>query len=219
MATSLAQEIHNPLSAIRMHGQLLQSAPPEELPATAAAFIPTLLEETGRIEGLVNQWMFLTRPEPPSMSALSLEQIVSQAARGQSAAAAHAGVKVDIEVPEGLVIMGDRRRLGQAVTNVIVNAFQAMPRGGTLRIRAAGKEGFAVLALQDNGPGFSPQAFEKYRELFYSEKEGGMGIGLSVSAEIIEAHGGRLAVENAPGGGGLVTFQLPMAANSPPLHQ
>jgi len=151
------------------------------------------------------------------MSALSLEQIVSQAARGQSAAAAHAGVKVDIEVPEGLVIMGDRRRLGQAVTNVIVNAFQAMPRGGTLRIRATGKEGFAALALQDNGPGFSPQAFEKYRELFYSEKEGGMGIGLSVSAEIIEAHGGRLAVENAPGGGGLVTFQLPMAANSPPL--
>jgi len=219
MATSLAHEIHNPLSAIRMHGQLLQSAPAAELAATAAAFVPTLLEETGRIESLVNQWMFLTRPEPPSMSALSLEQIVSQGVLAHAGAAAHAGVTVDTEVPPSLVIMGDRRRLGQAVANVIVNAFQAMPRGGKLRIRGAQSDGSVDLAFQDNGPGFSPQALGKYRELFFSEKEGGMGIGLSVTAEILEAHGGRLLVENAPGGGGLVTFQLPMAANSPPLPQ
>jgi len=214
MATSLAHEIHNPLSAIRMHGQLLQSAPPEELAATATAFVPTLLEETGRIESLVNQWMFLTRPEPPSTSALSVEHIVSQAVQAQSGAAAHAGMKVNTDIAPGLVIMGDRRRLSQAITNAIVNAFQAMPRGGLLRIRAVEEEGAITLSFHDNGPGFSPQALERHRELFFSEKEGGMGIGLSVTAEILEAHQGRLAVENDPAGGALVTFQLP---KSPPL--
>lgn len=66
MATSLAHEIHNPLSAIRMHAQLVQSAPAAELPAAATAFVPTLLDETARIEGLVNQWMFLTAPSRQS---------------------------------------------------------------------------------------------------------------------------------------------------------
>ena len=209
MATSLAHEIHNPLSAIRMHAQLLQSAPEREQAATAAEFVPTLLEETGRIESLVNQWMFLTRPEPPSMSALALEPIVSDAVRAQAGAAAHAGVTVKTEIPDGLAVMGDRRRLSQAITNAIVNAFQAMARGGLLRISGNEANGLVSLQFADNGPGFTQQALERHRELFFSEKEGGMGIGLSVTAEILEAHGGGMRVENGPNGGALVTFQFP----------
>jgi signal transduction histidine kinase len=209
MATSLAHEIHNPLSAIRMHAQLVQSASPADLPAAAMAFVPTLLGETGRIESLVNQWMFLTRPEPPSTSACSLEEIVSQTVLAQSAAAAHAAVTIETDVPAGLIVMGDRRRLAQAVANAIVNAVQAMPRGGRLRISATGVDSSIALLFHDGGPGFSPEALDRYRELFYSEKEGGMGIGLSVTAEILEAHGGWLEVSNARAGGALVTFRLP----------
>jgi signal transduction histidine kinase len=211
MATSLAHEIHNPLSAIRMHGQLLQSTPPAELPAAATDFIPTLLEETGRIESLVNQWMFLTRPEPPSRSSLSLADTVSQAVRAQTAAAAHAGVKVTTDIPAGVIVTGDRRRLTQAIVNAIVNAFQAMPHGGSLHISASPADASIALAFQDTGPGFSAEALDHYRELFFSEKEGGMGIGLSVTAEILEAHGGRLEVTNTPDHGALVTFYLPSA--------
>jgi signal transduction histidine kinase len=192
-----------------MHAQLMQSTAPAELPAAATAFLPTLLEETGRIESLVNQWMFLTRPEPPSTSALALDQIVSQAIRAQSAAAAHAGVTVKADLPTGLVVMADKRRLTQAIANIIVNAFQAMPRGGALRISATRAGSSTGLLFHDSGPGFSPQALERHRELFFSEKEGGMGIGLSVTAEILEALGGRLEVANSPEGGALVTFHLP----------
>jgi len=206
MAASLAHEIHNPLSAIRMHAQLLQSDPGGELPG---AFIPMLLEETARIESLVNQWMFLARPEPPSMSALALGEIVSRTVRAQAAAAAHAGVTVETDIPPDLIVMGDKRRLGQAIANAIVNAFQAMPRGGLLRISATKADNLAALSFCDNGPGFSPQALERHRELFYSEKEGGMGIGLSVTAEILQAHGGRLEVSNTARGGAVVIFQLP----------
>ena len=211
VATSLAHEIHNPLSAIRMHSQLVQSAPAEELPAAAAAFVPVLIEETGRIESLVNQWMFLTRPEPPLTSALDLGELVAQSVRAHSAGAAHAGVDVRAEVGGGLIVDGDRRRLGQAITNAMVNAFQAMQRGGVLEISGARSDKFIALNFQDNGPGFSPGALEHCRELFYSEKEGGMGIGLTVIAEVLEAHGGQLEAANAQPGGALVSFYLPAA--------
>jgi signal transduction histidine kinase len=209
MATSLAHEIHNPLSAIRMHIQLLQSAPPAELPSAAVSLVPTLLEETARIESLVNQWMFLTRPEPPSTSALHLDELLSQSLRAHSAAAAHAGVTVQANVPSGLVVMGDKRRLAQAISNALINGFQAMPHGGLLEISGARSGASVALTFHDTGPGFSPQALERHRELFFSEKEGGMGIGLSVVAEILEAHQGRLEVSNAATGGAIVTFHLP----------
>jgi len=209
MATSLAHEIHNPVSAIRMHAQLLQSAPPAELPSAAADFVPTLLEETGRIESLVNQWMYLTCPQPPSTSVFPLGQLVTQTLQAQSAATRHAEVTVKSDIPPELNILGDRRRLSQAIANAIVNACQAMPHGGLLEISATAAESSIALTFHDHGAGFSPEALMRHRELFYSEKEGGMGIGLSVTAEVLEAHGGRLEVSNSPAGGALVTFQLP----------
>ncbi len=210
MAASLAHEIHNPLSAIRMHAQLVQSAPVAELAAAATAFVPTLLEETARIESLVNQWMFLTRPEPPSMSALALDGVLSQSLRAHCSAAMHAGVTVQTNVPSPLIVMGDKRRLSQAISNALVNAFQAMPRGGVLKISAARSGSIVALAFHDTGPGFSAEALERHRELFFSEKEGGMGIGLTVTGEILEAHRGRLEVANAADQGAIVTFYLPV---------
>lgn len=209
MATGLAHEIHNPVSAIRMHAQLLQTTPPAELAAAAADFVPTLLEETGRIESLVNQWMYLTCPQAPSMSRFPLDRVVTQTLQAQAAATRHAGVTVTTDIAPGLNILGDQRRLGQAVANAIVNACQAMPHGGLLEISASAAESSIALAFHDHGPGFSPEALTRHRELFFSEKEGGMGIGLSVTAEVLEAHGGRLEVSNAPAGGALVTFHLP----------
>jgi signal transduction histidine kinase len=209
MATGLAHEIHNPLSAIRMHAQLVQSAPAAELPAAATAFIPTLLEETARIESLVNQWMFLTRPEPPSISALRLDEILAQSLRAHTATAAHAGVTIQADIPSPLAVMGDKRRLSQAISNILINAIQAMSRGGLLEISATRAGDLVAVAFHDTGPGFSTRALEHHRELFFSEKEGGMGIGLTVTAEIIEAHRGRLEISNTASGGAVVTFHLP----------
>ena len=71
-----------------------------------------------------------------------------------------------------------------------------------------------VIRFRDSGPGFSAAALARHSELFYSEKEGGMGIGLSVTAEILRAHGGDLRVGNSPGGGAVVTFILPPAVGA-----
>lgn len=205
MATGLAHEINNPLTAIRLHAQLLETSTP-----AAGESVSVLLGETQRIEGLVNQWMFLARPNPPQTARTALAPLVESVVRGYGAQAAHAGVSVSSAVGGDVFVQADSRRLAQAVGNVVLNAIQAMAEGGALRIEAiAGSP--VRLVFSDSGPGFSPEALGHAADLFYSEKEGGMGIGLNVTAEILKAHGGRLRLANAPGGGGQVTFEVPSA--------
>ncbi len=208
MATGLAHEIHNPLSAIRMHGQLI-SADTRDLDAPVRDSIAIVLGETAKIESLVNQWMFLALPAPPETVPADLGELVKATLQVQAALAAHADVFLTNDVPDGLVTAVDARRLSQAISNIVINAIQAMPGGGALRISGTVDLHRVRLLFQDTGSGFSSAALARHAELFFSEKEGGMGIGLSVSAEIIKAHGGSLDVANGPKGGAVVTLTLP----------
>lgn len=214
MATGLAHEIHNPLAAIRMHAQLIDSTPDAELPAATRASLPVLLGEAARIEGLVNQWMFLARPAPPQTAPADLSVLVGQTLRALAPQAAHAHVELIDRTTPGLWAKVDARRLTQAIGNVVINAIHAMPGGGRLTIDGSAAE-VVRLSFRDTGAGFSERALTHHAELFFSEKEGGMGIGLSVSSEILRAHGGSLHVANAPDGGAVVTFILPSSISLP----
>ena len=214
MATGLAHEIHNPLAGIRMHLQLLESAGASDLPALAGESIPVALGETAKIENLVNQWMFLARPEPPRISPADVGELLGGVTRAMRPLAAHARVLIENRVPAGLRVAADGRRLSQALGNVVINAIQAMPGGGKLRVTASNGGDAVTIAFRDGGAGFSEKALAQYAELFYSEKEGGMGIGLNVASEIVKAHAGRLRVENSAAGGAVVTIELPALAAS-----
>jgi signal transduction histidine kinase len=190
MAAALAHEIQNPVAAIRLHAQLAGSA--------------VIVNEAAAIESLVNQWMFLAKPEPPQTSRLDLAELLSDAVRALAPTAGHAQVRIVLKADSETYVQADARRLGQAVRNLIINAIQAMPAGGTLTITATG----ATITFADTGAGFSPEALRRAGQMFYSEREGGMGIGLSVVREIVQAHGGKLAIANQPAGGACVTIQL-----------
>lgn len=211
MATGLAHEIHNPLSAIRMHGQLLESGSESELVIQAKESLPIMLAETLKIESLVSQWMFLARPEPPRTVQLQIARVIEKAVHVYELTAHHAGVQVECKVDESLHVNGDTRRLEQAVSNVILNAIQAMPEGGDLKIEAEQRDSRICIRFADTGSGFSDAALARYAELFYSEREGGMGIGLNVTTEILRAHGGAVRAENN-GSGAVVTFDLPSSS-------
>jgi signal transduction histidine kinase len=198
----------NPVAAIQLHAQMLESASMEELALLRTQSVPALLTELRRIESLVNQWMFLARPSPPQVSRTNLATLLRQATILHSAMAERAGVEITSDVSNEIWIDADSRRIGQTISNVIVNAIQAMPEGGALRIRGEIADTISLL-FEDSGPGFSPEALAHHADLFYSEKEGGMGMGLSVTSEILLAHGGKLSVANALSGGAIVTFTLP----------
>jgi signal transduction histidine kinase len=211
MATSLAHEIHNPLTAIRMHAQLIESSPDPTIASAAREALPIILAETVRIEGIVNQWMFLAKPEPPRTKECGLDAVLQRVIASYAALAEHAGVTLQTHVDPALRVNADERRLSQAFANLLVNAIQAMPKGGTVEIAASAPAGKVQLAFRDRGGGFSTTALARGRELFYSEKEGGMGIGLTVTTEIVAALGGGLRLANAPDGGAVVTLTLPIS--------
>ena len=212
MATGLAHEINNPVTAIKLHAQLLEGGL-GEAPDDSLGII---IAEAAKIEGLVSQWMFLARPQPPQTSRCDLAEIIAAAVRTHTPSAVHADVRIVNETSPGLWMNCDARRMSQVVGNLIINAIQAAAaRGGTLTIRrreSAGASTFCEITFTDTGPGFSEAALARHAEMFFSEKEGGMGIGLSVTSEILRAHGGELRVTNIAHGA-CVTVIMPLAAN------
>jgi signal transduction histidine kinase len=117
-----------------------------------------------------------------------------------------------------LWVNGDRLRLVQALRNLMLNAIQAMSRsGGELRITATTDDAKNIISLCiiDNGPGFTEAALAHAQNLFFSEREGGMGVGLSVVSEVIAAHGGTLQLANHQPHGASVTISLPRPHEHP----
>jgi len=162
----------------------------------------------------VSQWMFLTRPEPPVVSGLFLGDLLQKALAAHQSQLTYSCIETSLTASSDLSIQGDSRRLRQVFSNLILNAVQAMPTGGRLDVTTSRVGGFAQVVFADTGRGFSPEALARFAEFFYSEKEGGMGIGLSVATEIVKAHGGKFSVRNRPEGGAEVTVALPLTSSS-----
>lgn len=209
VATGLAHEIKNPLAAIQLHAQLMDVS---ALDAESAQSLQHVQSESRVIEGLVNQWLYLTRPVPPKMELLDLGAVMEATLSALRAQAAHAGVTILCTILPALWqsrIQGDRARLQQAFRNIALNAIQAMPGGGELEVSHHHLENRCEVVFRDHGTGFSTVALEHGAELFYSEREGGMGVGLNVVSEIVRAHGGELHLGNHPEGGAEVKVVLP----------
>lgn len=210
VATGLAHEIKNPLASIQLHAQLVDASVLDEESAQSLRHVQA---EGKVIEGLVNQWLYLARPTPPKMEPLALGHVMAEALATLRAPAAHAGVTLHCtpctEAWQALV-HGDRARLLQVCRNLMLNAIQAMAQGGRLEISLDKQHGQCLLAFRDHGPGFSPSALVHGSQLFFSEKEGGMGVGLNVVQEIVSAHGGKMMLKNHPQGGAWVEVTLPL---------
>ena len=204
MTAALAHEIQNPVAAIKMHAQLWEGD-------GASSTAHVIEHEAARIETLVNQWMFLSKPQPPAVSEVDVPALLAEVVKIHQAQLDHAEVSVSLQAERPLHVQGDAKRLTQVFSNLLINAIQAMPRGGQLTIASAPTASGVEVTFTDTGKGFSEEALSRFCEFFFSEKEGGMGIGLSVASEIVKAHGGALHVANRAGGGACVIVTLPSA--------
>lgn len=199
MATSLAHEVRNPVTAIRLHAQLLErSCAPSEKTSVNMIFT-----EAGRIESMVNQWLRYAKPEPVKSLPVDLASLLQQVLQALTPQADHTEVTLSLEIDpawQETPVKGDSERLHQVFSNLLLNAIQSMPSGGTVRVRILA----GSVEISDQGNGFSPSALANFGEPFHSEREGGMGLGLAVSKEIIESHGASLKAENSDTSGAIV---------------
>ena len=211
MATGMAHEIRNPAAAIRLHAELMDASAPDDLAKSRAV----ILDESERLENLVGQWMYYSRPEPPKRSQLDLGELLRQVISTMEPQANHAGVEIEyaVDADMKMQVAADRHRMQQVFSNLLLNGIQAMPTGGKLSVDGELDGEWLVIRIEDEGKGFSEAALDRAGEAFFSEREGGLGLGLAVATDICEAHRGKLTVSNLEGGGGAcIRVELPLGS-------
>ena len=208
IATSLAHEIRNPAAAIRMHADLIEP----RIVTEGSESVNLIREEVERITDLVNQWLFVARADPPERRPHDLVAMLEDVGRRQKSALTHAGTPLEIDAPGPVIVECDKLRIEQVLRNLIVNSSQATPEGGPIIAQVVVTAGVARLTIRDSGPGFTTEALARFGEPFFSEREGGMGIGLTLAREVIQAHDGLIEASNHAEGGALVSITLPLSS-------
>ena len=195
LSASIAHEVRNPLGVIfNSVGSLKRLLKPE---GDVALLLNIIGEEAERLNGMVGDLLDYSRPLQPALQPLPLRPLLEEAmeaARKQIGSAAEQ-VKSSLRVTaEAATVRADGRLLRQALLNLFLNAYQAMPRGGHLEVRAAASGGAIEITIRDSGPGIPADAREKVFQPFFTTKATGTGLGLAVVRRIVEGHGGSVEV-------------------------
>ena len=222
LAASLAHELKQPLTGILGNAQagelLLEHTAPDTVQLKEV--LADVISDTRRASEIIDQMRnFLRKRETPRQP-VEVNIIVEEVLRILRSEAVIREIRLSTELEAKLPpVTGDRIQLQQVLINVIANAQQAMARANSsireLIIRTTQGEGGRILiTVDDSGPGFEPGTLDRIFQPFFTTRPDGIGMGLAICMSIIEAHCGRISVENRPQGGGRVRIELPAAGNS-----
>ncbi len=221
LASGLVHEIRNPLNAMNINLQLLEEEL-QEMRDGALESCRELLEATKqeikRLEQLANNFLAYARPVPPRFAPSDLNALLRSVALFLQADFRQSGVHLELDLDPLLPsVEADETQLKQAIINLLINARQVLPSGGTARlVSRAGERGDVVVEVRDDGPGIPAEARERIFEVFYSKRGGGTGLGLPIARRIVEGHGGRIEVESEEGRGTTFRIHLPRRHTAPP---
>ncbi len=210
LSSGVAHEIKNPLNAMVIHVALLRQKLKKAGPE-AEGYLDVLEEEIRRLDGVIQGFLKFTRPEELQLEAVTVEEILGEASRLLVGEAERKGIHLETEIAASLPsVYGDRELLQQAFLNLMINACEAMPDGGELRVTASRPaEGRVELDIEDSGVGIEPDEIPKIFDLYYTTKSRGSGIGLSMVYRIVQLHDGEVKVSSTPGQGTRFTVTLP----------
>jgi two-component system NtrC family sensor kinase len=217
LSASIAHEINNPISGImtfaRLIARTLEQGPPDD--ATRRTLLRNLRlveRESERCSDIVRNLLDFAHERPLAVAELSPNGVVEDALLLVQNQLQVQGVRVEKRLGELPRTLGDFGLLRQACVNVLMNACEAMPFGGLLQVETGAVEGGreVELAFRDSGPGIPQERLARVFDPFFSTKEGGAGLGLSVVHGIVQQHGGRVILESAEGKGTRVALRLPV---------
>ncbi|MBI2457012.1 MAG: histidine kinase [candidate division NC10 bacterium] len=216
MAAVLAHEIRNPLGAIKGLAQFLGEKRASD--ATQTEMTQTIATEATRLERLVNDLLTYARPRPPELQPTNLSAALREAIALAHPAADAAGVKVRLEMSDVLSkVIADPEQMKQLFGNLVLNAIQAMPNGGTLTVTARPPDGSRAgpgvqIHVEDTGTGIPDADLPRIFEPFYTTRTKGTGLGLAICRQIVEAHGGTIRVSRTGQEGTAIEVTLPQEA-------
>lgn len=216
--TTIAHELRTPLTAARGFLDLARTKKLKRKALDEA--LATVARNLDAVITLVNDILFLQEVElvQPEMHPASVEALLRQAVKEMSSAAEKQRVRLSLDLPSDLPrVFGHERSLQHAFMKLLDNAIKFSPHGGEVVVRAQASDGEVRIAVQDQGVGIAPDVLPHIFDRFYHQEQvgeelfGGLGIGLSITRQVIEQHHGRIEVESTPGKGSTFTVILPVA--------
>jgi signal transduction histidine kinase len=221
LSAGVAHEVKNPLNAMMIHLELLrQQVAPAKARAGAVAVaeppmdraqaiqhVDVIAREIRRLDEVVQGFLKFARPEDLRLQPLALRPLLDEIVPIVQPEADRTGVQLVVDCDGAPDVNGDPAMLRQAFLNLALNACQAMPNGGTLRIRCESARGRRVaIVFSDTGVGIAPADLQRIFDLYFTTKEKGSGIGLSMVYRTVQMHDGEIEVQSTPGAG--TTFRL-----------
>jgi signal transduction histidine kinase len=212
LTAGVGHEVKNPINAIVVHLELLKNKLGQEN-SPATRHLDVIDAEIHRLDRVVQTLVDFSRPVELQLREQDLRTIVGDVLALATEELTTHSVTLESRLPESPMIVNvDSDLLKQAVLNVTLNAAQAMPRGGTMRVILEEERRMAVLRIADNGVGIPPEIREKIFDLYFTTKSGGSGIGLAMTYRILQLHHGSVDVQSKVGRGTEFFLRIPLAA-------
>jgi PAS domain S-box-containing protein len=212
---AVAHELNQPLAAILSNAQAAVRLLDREAPDVrqVGEVLHDIVADDRRASAIIQRLREMMRGESPTRERIDLGTVVREVREIMRSGLSMRGIAVLSEFPSDLPpVVADRIQIQQVVVNLVTNAMQAMDElpEASLTYRVFERaDGWQVVAVEDTGPGITPTMLATMFDPFNTSREGGLGMGLSISRSIIEAHGGEMQAEPLPGGGATVGFALP----------
>jgi signal transduction histidine kinase len=234
LSAGVAHEVKNPLNAMMIHLELLRQkfspqtaavgfssrgratpmlapAPPPD-PAEVLGHVNVIASEIRRLDEVVQGFLKFTRPEDLKLQPITLSSLFAEVIPIVRPEAARTNVHLVFACDGAIEVNADPAMLRQAFLNLALNACQAMPQGGTLRIECEKIRGRRIaITVADTGIGIRPEHLKRIFDLYFTTKEGGSGIGLSMVYRTVQMHDGEIEVQSTPGKGTIFRVTLPEA--------
>jgi two-component system, sporulation sensor kinase E len=214
LTAGVAHEIKNPLASIAIHLELMRKAIEgrRNVPSKRIAEnLDVIKEEVERLNRIVVDFLFAVRPMNAELVPEDLNRLVRELMDFMRFELERAGITVELELLEPCPLIGlDEKYMKQALLNIVKNAIAAMPQGGTLRIATLRKGGMLLLTVSDTGVGIPEENLEKIFEPYFTTREFGSGLGLTLVYKIVKEHLGDIAVSSKVGQGTTFTLSFPI---------
>jgi two-component system NtrC family sensor kinase len=208
LVSGVAHELNNPLTTILGYAQLLPSLEGDD----GRRAMTTIEHEAQRAGRIVRNLLYFARQHRPRVEPLDLNAVLQRVIEVRRYHLEASNVRLDVRLGVVPELVGDPYQLEQVFLNLLTNAEQALPDGGTITIESGASGGVARVTVTDTGAGIPEALASRIFEPFFTTHDTGEGegLGLSIAYGIVQAHGGHMAAEQAPGGGARLVVELPI---------
>jgi signal transduction histidine kinase len=210
MAAHVAGEVRNNLVPVSLNLSLLRRRIADD--PIGLNILGKIEAGIGSVDASVSDLAHFVSQRDPRWCTFSLFKLINEVVMPLTPQLATQSVDAILDVPKAQSVRGDRAMIRQVLRNLVLNAVDAMPDGGTLTVTSALTSRGLELEVADTGPGLSEEASRRVFEPFFTTKPQATGLGLAIVHQMVEAHGGYVTAMNCPEGGAAFTFCIPQQA-------